>query len=322
MDTKTIALLDITPDFLKKAGIELETGKAAAANARAAIIADNGGKGFVPQNADSDFAIQIMDYARRKLAEGENANKQVCIALASVDMSKAYGKAIGPNGKAYTSMLAFSMDVLPSLAKSTVAGLLAVGRYVYVPALESRFGDSSGVLLELPPSTLEALKANLSNEKTCTDTIDVLKEAAKDGKVTQKLAKGIAKVVRDRAAMDKKPDMDAGEMLKAAKQDTPAMEKLYGKSAAETTSKPSGATKNGGNAESAAHANAEEYNALKAKVLDYMIVSRNKKGANVIVIGDDEKRASFAGFLRKVMVSADGKSANMVCRAIAEILEK
>lgn len=321
MATKKNDILVINPEYLKKAGIELEMTKNAAANARASLIADNGGKGYVPQNAASDTVVQIMDYARRQAMTGDSAYRKVCIALASVDMSEGYRDAQDANGKPYTSMLSFAMDVLPSLAKSTVAGYLAVGRGIYVPAINKRFGASSGILLALPPSTLDALKANLSNDATRGDTIEVLKTAAKNGgKVTQKIAKGIAKVVRDRCAMDNKPAMTATDMLKAAKGDTPALEKLYGKT--ETTSKPGGATKNGGNSESAEHANSDEYNAVKATIISYLMTGKTEDGANILVIGDDEKRLGLAGFLRKVMISADGKSASMACRAIAEILEK
>lgn len=318
MATKKSDLLVINPDYLKKAGIEIDTSANAAATARAAIIADNGGKGYVPQNAGSDTVIQIMDYARRQIQEGENARKQVCIALASVDLSKSYEQAQDANGNPYSSMLSFAMDVLPMLAKSTVAGLVAVGRNIYVPAIQKRFGASSSVLLELPPSTLEALKANLANENTRADTIEVLKSATKhNGKVTQKLAKGIAKVVRDRANMDSKPAMTATELLKAAQQDTPALEKLYGKT--ETTSKPAGATKNGGNAESAEQANNDEYNAIKAKIREYVKTDKNEFGVAIALT--HENKSGLCGFLRKVMVGNDGKSANLVCRALAEILE-
>ena len=317
MAKKTTDLLVLNPEYLKKAGIALDNGKEAAANARAAIIADNGGKGYVPQNPASDTVIQIMDYARRQIAAGENANKKVCIALASIDMARGYETAQDKTGKPYTSMLSFAMDVLPTLAKSTVAGLVAVGRNVYVPAIQKRFGASSAILLELPPSTLEALKANLSDENTRGDTIEVLK-ACRGDKVTQKLAKSIAKVVRDRAAMgDEKPAMKASELLKAAKGDTPQLERIYGKP--ESTSKPSGATKNGGNAASAEHANNDEYNAIKAKIREYVKPNNNEFGIAIALTHD--AKSGLCGFLRKVMVSNDGKAANMVCRAIAEILE-
>lgn len=319
MATKNNELLVLNPEYLKKAGIALETGKDAAANARAAIIADNGGKGYVPQNAASDMVVQIMDYARREIKAGENANRKVCIALASVDLSKGYEQAQDANGKPYTSMLAFAMDILPNLAKSTVAGLLAVGRNIYVPALRNRFGASSSVLLELAPSTLDALKANLSNDATRSETIDVLKAGTRNGgKITQKLAKNIAKVVRDRCAMDNKPAMTATEMLKAAQQDAPALEKLYGKT--ETTSKPSGVTKNGGNAESKAMGNTDEYNAVKAALKAYISVS-NDNDKFIMVTGNAENTASLRGFLRKAMTAIDDNSARLICRAFAELLE-
>lgn len=316
MATKKTDMLVINPDYLKKAGIELDTSKNAAATARAAIIADNGGKGYVPQNAGSDTVIQIMDYARRQIQEGENARKQVCVALASVDLSKGYEQAQDVNGKPYTSMLSFAMDVLPSLAKSTVAGLLAVGRNIYVPAIQKRFGVSSSVLLELPPSTLEALKANLANDATRANTIEVLKEGTKNnGHVTQALAKKIAYVVREREKLTNKPAMTAKELLKAAKGDTEQLKKVLG----ETETKPSGTTKNGGNAESAEYANNDEYNAIKAKLREYVKPNTNEFGIAIALT--HESKSGLCGFLRKVMVDKDGKSANLVCRALAEILE-
>lgn len=318
MATKNNELLVLNPEYLKKAGIALDNSKDAAANARAAIIADNSGKGYVPQNPASDTVIQIMDYARRQIAAGENANRKVCVALASVDMARGYETAQDRNGKPYTSMLSFAMDVLPNLAKSTVAGLLAVGRNIYVPAIRNRFGASSAILLELPPSTLDALKANLTNADTRADTIEVLK-AAKNDKVTQKLAKNIAKVVRDRAAMgDEKPAMKPSELLKAAKGDTPQLERIYGKP--ELNSKPSGATKNGGNAESKATGNTDEYNAVKAALKAYISVSHDD-GKYIMVTGNAENTASLRGFLRKAMTAIDDNSARLICRAIAEMLE-
>lgn len=318
MATKKNEILVLNPDYLKKAGIELDNTANGAATARAAIIADNGGKGYVPQNRASDTVVQVMDYARRQLKEGENARKQVCIALASVDLSKGYEQAQDANGKPYTSMLSFAMEILPNLAKSTVAGMLAVGRNIYVPAIQKRFGNSSSVLLELPPSTLEALKANLANDETRGDTIEVLKAGTKNGgKVSQKLAKNIAKVVRDRASMENKPAMTAGELLKAAMQDAPSMEKLYG---ALEKSKPSGATKNGGNAESAT-ANNDEYNAIRAKITEYIHVNKGEHGYTMVT-ADNESTMSLCGFLRKAMLASNDKSARYVCRAIAEMLEK
>lgn len=321
MATKKNELVVLNPDYLKKAGIVLDTSKNAAANARAALIADNHGKGYVPQNAASDTVIQVMDYARRQIQTGENANKQVCIALASVDMARGYEQAQDANGKPYTSMLSFAMDVLPTLAKSTVCGIIAVGRNVYVPAIQKRFGASSGVLLDLPPSTLDALKANLSNDDTRADTIEVLKAGTRNGgKITQKLAKSIAKVVRDRQAMDEKPTMTAGEMLKAAQGDSPALEKLYGKNAIETASKPSGATKNGGNAESAATGNNDEYNAIRAKIAEYISVAKHPATGGYIMT-TSEKPENLCGFLRKVMLTSDNNAPRYVCRALAEMLE-
>lgn len=324
MATKRNELVVLNPDYLKKAGIVLETDKNAAANARAAMIADNHGKGYVPQNAGSDTVIQVMDYARRQIKAGENANRQVCIALASVDMAEGYKDAQDANGKPYTSMLSFAMDVLPMLAKSTVAGIISVGRNIYVPAIQKRFGASSDILLELPPSTLDALKANLSNADTRADTIEVLKAATKNGgknggKVTQKLAKNIAKVVRDRAAMENKPAMTASEMVKAAMQDATCLKKLYGDNATETASKPSGATKNGGNAESAATGNTEEYNAVKAKIVEYISVSKGEQGCTMTT-SSNENTAALCGYLRKVMLS-NGNASHYVCRALAELLE-
>lgn len=318
MATKNNELLVLNPEYLKKAGIALDNSKDAAANARAAIIADNGGKGYVPQNPASDTVIQIMDYARRQIAAGENANRKVCVALASVDMARGYETAQDRNGKPYTSMLSFAMDVLPNLAKSTVAGLLAVGRNIYVPAIRNRFGASSAILLELPPSTLDALKANLTNADTRADTIEVLK-AAKNDKVTQKLAKNIAKVVRDRAAMgDGKPAMKPSELLKAAKGDTPQLERIYGKP--ESTSKPSGVTKNGGNAESKATGNSDEYNAIKAKIAEYISVAKHPTTGGYIMT-TTETPENLCGFLRKVMLASDSNAPRYVCRALAEMLE-
>ncbi len=320
MATKKTDMVVLNPDYLKKAGIVLETDKNAAANARAAMIADNHGKGYVPQNAASDTVIQVMDYARRQIKAGENANRQVCIALASVDMAEGYKDAQDANGKPYTSMLSFAMDVLPMLAKSTVAGIISVGRNIYIPAIQKRFGASSSVLLELPPSTLDALKANLSNVDTRADTIEVLKAATKNnGKVTQKLAKNIAKVVRDRSAMKNKPAMTAGELVKAAMQDAACLKKLYGDNATETASKPGGATKNGGNAESAVTGNSEEYNAVKAKIVEYISISKGKKGYTMTT-SSDENTAALCGYLRKAMLS-NGNASHYVCRALAELLE-
>lgn len=318
---KNTDMVVLNPDYLKKAGIVLETDKNAAANARAAMIADNHGKGYVPQNTGSDTVIQVMDYARRQIKAGENANRQVCIALASVDMAEGYKDAQDANGKPYTSMLSFAMDVLPMLAKSTVAGIISVGRNIYVPAIQKRFGASSSVLLELPPSTLDALKANLTNVDTRADTIEALKAATKNGgKVTQKLAKGIAKVVRDRAAMESKPAMTAGEMVKAAMQDANSLKKLYGDNATETDSKPSGTTKNGGNAESANYANTEEYNAIKAKLVEYISFGKGEQGCTMTT-SSAENTSALCGYLRKAMLSNDVKIARGVCRALAELLE-
>lgn len=318
---KTELPVVLNSDYLKKAGITLDMSKQAAANARAAMIADNHGKGYVPQNTSSDTVIQIMDYVRQQIQAGENANRQVCVALASVDLSKSYEEAMDAHGKPYTSMLAFSMDVLPMLAKSTVAGLLAVGRNIYIPAIQKRFGASSSVLLELPPSTLDALKANLTSDATRADTIEVLKAGTKNGgKVTQKLAKQIAKVVRDRAAMNEKPAMTAGEMLKAAQGDAPSLKKLYGDNKTESTSKPGGTTKNGGNAESKATGNTDEYNTVKAALKAYISVSHDND-KYIMITGNADNTASLRGFLRKAMTAIDDNSSRLICRALAEMLE-
>ncbi len=316
----------LSAEYLAKAGIEISTAENAAADARAALMAHNGGKGYIPQNAAADTVIKVMNYAREELEAGENANRNVCVALASVKMARAYEQANDANGKPYTSMLAFAMDVLPNLSKSSVASFLNVGETIYVPAIQGKFGKASNTFFALPPSTLDAVKANLANENTRADTIEVIKAAAKSGKVTQKLAKNIAKVVRDRNAMVNKPAMSPIELLKAAKEDTSALAKIYG---TESASKPGGATKNGGNATSKATGNNDEYNAVKALLLTYIKPAhstaktpdgKEMKMTNISM--DVATVESFCGALRKIMLSSDDNAARYACRAIAEILEK
>ncbi len=322
------ALKTITLDaaYLAKAGIEISTAANSANDARAALASHNGGKGYIPKNPSADTVVKIMNYVREELEAGENANRNVCVALASIKMARGYEQANDANGKPYTSMLAFAMDVLPNLSKSSVASFLNVGETIYVPAIQGKFGKASDTFFDLPPSTLDAVKANLANADTRDDTITVIKTAAKSGKVTQKLAKNIAKVVRDRNAMKNKPDMSPAELLKAAKQDTNALAKIYGN---ESTSKPAGATKNGGNAESKVKGNNDEYNAVKANLMTYIKPTRKTakgpdgqemKMTNISM--DAATVEGFCGALRKIMLSSDDNAARYACRAIAEILEK
>ena len=314
MDKKTLLVLN--PAYLAKAGIELSNKPDAATKARADLIAANGGKGYIAQNSASDTVIQIMDYARRELANGENSMKQVCIALASVDMAKGYELATDANGKAYTSMLAFSMDTLPHLAKSTVAGYLSVGRNIYVPAINKRFGASSSILLSLPPSTLDAVKANLSDDTTRGDTIEALKAASKKGKVTQRLAKGIAKVTRDAVKNNTAKDVTATEIVKAAQGDANALKAVYGETPEKRTG---GVTANGGNAESAnKSANTDEYNAIKARLASYIVVSKDHKSESISISIADYK--GLSGFLKRAMVSSNEGDAKTAIRALIEII--
>lgn len=316
-------LLVLSPDYLKKAGIELSNKPDAAAQARSNLTLAKGIAGYIPQNEASDTVIQIMDYARKELNAGESSIKQACIALASVDMAKGYELANDGNGKAYTSMLAFAMDVMPNLAKSTVAGYLAVGRNIYVPAINNRFGRSSSVLLELPPSTLDALKSNLSTnvDKLVSDaTIEALKEASKKGKVTQRLAKGISKVIRDAQASEKLETLKPADIVKAAKNDAAALKLVYG----EKESRTGGATANGGNAQAqeakdAQEANTDKYNAIKAKLIEYIAINKGEHGYTMAT-SNAENTAALCGFLRKAMLSSDNSS-QYICRALAELLE-
>ena len=318
MATKRNDMLVLSPEYLKKAGIEINNTEKAASAARAAMIASNGGRGYVPQNKASDLVVQLMDYARQELKAGENANRRVCVALASVDMAKAYETAHDATGKPYTSMLTFAMDLLPDLSKSTVASYLSVGRNIYVPAINNRFGVSSKILLNLPPSTLDAVKANLSDDNTRGDTIEVLKAASKkDGKVTQRLAKNIAKVVRDRAAMENKPAMSAAELLKAAQGDAGANDKIYGQKAHKT----GGTTANGGNAESAAAASDEKRNVLVAKLKEYMQVTHDPNTGNVTISMDEKQAANLSGLLKKAMVNtSDNAAAQIMLSALVSVI--
>lgn len=312
MDNKNLLVLNQA--YLAKAGIELSNKPDAAAKARASLIAANGGKGYIAQNAAADTVIQIMDYARRELANGENSMKQVCIALASVDMAKGYELATDASGKTYSSMLAFSMDTLPHLAKSTVAGYLSVGRNIYVPAINKRFGASSSILLELPPSTLDAVKANLSDDSTRGNTIEALKAASKKGKVTQRLAKGIAKVTRDAVKNDTAKNVTATEIVKAAMGDANALKAVYGEIPEKRTG---GATANGGNTVDKS-ANTDEYNAIKARLAGYIATERGENGGNLkIAITDYE---GLSGFLKRAMVSNNEGDAKTAIRALIEII--
>lgn len=320
-------LLVLSPDYLKKAGIELSNKPDAAAQARSNLTLAKGTAGFIPQNKSADTVIQIMDYARKELAAGESSIKQACIALASVDMAKGYELANDGDGKAYTSMLAFAMDVMPNLAKSTVAGYLAVGRNIYVPAINNRFGRSSSVLLELPPSTLDALKSNLSTtvDKTVSEaTIEALKEASKKGKVTQRIAKGISKVIRDAQASGKLEALKPTDIVKAAKNDATALKLVYG----EKESRTGGATANGGNAEaqeakdaqaSKEAANSDEYNAVKAAILQYVSPAHDESG-KVLIEMSKEQKEGLSGMMKRALVSSDINDARRVIRALFEII--
>lgn len=318
-------ILILNPDYLAKAGIELSNAKDAAAKARAALTIANNGKGYVPQNAGSDTIVQIVNYINQELSAGESAMKHVCIGLASLDLSKEYEKAHDANGKPYTSMLALAMDILPNLAKSTVAGYMAVGKNIYVPAIRKQFGASSSVLLELPPSTLDAVKANLSNDDLRGATIDAIKAATKSGNVTQRLAKGIAKVVRDANANGTIDNLTAVNIVKAAKQDTNALKLVYPD---EKEKRTGGATANGGNKASLEARNSDEYNTVKSLLLTYIKPTKSKgkskNGGETTIYNvamDAETLSSFCGVLRRSMAATDENAARYVCRAIAEIMD-
>lgn len=317
MADKKNDLLVLSPDYLAKAGIELSKTPDAAAKARAALTVANNGKGYIPQNPASDMAVQIMEYARQEISAGENAMKHVCVALASLDMSGEYAKANDANGKPYTSMLGFAMDLLPNLAKSTVAGYLSVGRNIYVPAVRKRFGAASETLLALPPSTLDAIKANLSRDDTRAATIEAIKAAARQGTVTQRLAKGIAKVVRD--AVDNKTigNMSAALIVKAAKGDTATLKIVYPEET-QPDKRTGGATANGGNQASKDAHNSDAYNAIKARMVEY-VKPINDNGKRHITL-DANQVEGFAGFLKRALTSDDINDARMAVRAILEIV--
>lgn len=320
-------ILVLNEKYLKDAGIEISNAPDAATKARAQLRSANGTKGYIPENPASDTAIKIADYVRQELSAGENAMKHVCIGLASLDLSGEYANAHDKNGKPYTSMLSFAMDLLPNLAKSTVAGYMAVGKNIYVPAIRKRFGASSSILLELPPSTLDSVKANLSNDDLRGATIEAIKAASKNGgNVTQRLAKSIAKIVRDASGNKTLSNLTAANIVKAAKGDTPTLKLVYPE---EQEKKTGGATANGGNKEAVDAHNNEEYNAVKAAILSCFkpkkSTAKSAKGdkMNVYDISMDADSAkNFTELLRRSMVSSDENAARYVCRAIAEIMDK
>lgn len=318
MATKKELTITLNPEFLKLAGIEIGTGEDAAKQARANLFMANGTKGYIPQNANSDMAVKIADFIRTEIGAGESAMRHVSIALASLDMSEEYRNANDKNGNPYTSMLAFAMDVLPDLAKSTVAGYVSVGRNIYLPALKNRFGASSRLLAELPPSTLDALKSNLGNDELSGDTVAALQVAAKQGHVTQKLAKAIAKITRDAKANGTLSSLTATQIVKAAKGDADALKKVY--PSKPTMSNPGGATANGGNNASSDAHNNEVYNAVKATLVKY--IAPVKTGNTLTITLDKSNNESLSGFLKKVMLDKDINTARAAVRAIMEILDK
>lgn len=317
MADKKSEMLVLTPEYLAKAGIELSNAKDAAAKARAALIAANNGKGFVPQNKGSDIAVQVVNYVREELSAGESAMKHVCVALASIDMAGEYANAQDASGKPYTSMLGFAMDLLPNLSKSTVAGYMAVGKKIYVPAIRNRFGAASKILLELAPSTLDAVKANLGNDDYSADTIEAIKTAAKQGTVTQRLAKGIAKIVRDAHNNKTLSDMTAAQVVKAAKGDSAALKIAYPDSKPQEP-RTGGATKNGGNKDAQKASNTDAYNAVKARMKEYL--SPVKQGENVALTLSKTQMEGLCGLLKRAMVSNDENDARAVLRAILETI--
>lgn len=314
--TKTNALT-LDASYLERAGIVLDKSTNAAAKARANLTLANGGKGYIPQNAGSDRVVQIMDYVRGEIANGENALKHVCVALASVDMSEEYRNATDANGKPYTAMLPFAMDLLPTLAKSTVAGYLSVGRNIYVPAIRNRFGKSSGALLALPPSTLDALKSLLNDDDISPYAIEAIKTAGKSGNVTQRLAKGIAKTIRDAISNGTLSKLKATDIVKAAKGDANALKIVYPDNTA-TTRTPGGATANGGNKAAQEAANTDAYNAVKAALMGYMTLSVATN--NVTITMTDAQASSLAGLLKRALTSNDENDARRVVRGLLEII--
>ena len=309
--------LTLDASYLERAGIVLDNSKDAPAKARANLTLANGGKGYIPQNADSDSVVQLMDYVRAEIANGENALKHVCIALASVDLSGEYHNATDANGKPYSAMLPFAMDTLPMLAKSTVAGYLSVGRNIYVPAIRNRFGKSSKALLELPPSTLDALKSLINNEDTLPYVIEAVKVANKSGIVTQRLAKGIAKSIRDAMANGTLSGLKASDIVKAAKGDTNALKLVY-PDVTTSTRIPGGATANGGNKAAQEAANTDAYNTVKAALIGYMTVS--KATDNVTITMTDAQASSLTGLLKRALTSSDENDARRVVRGLLEII--
>lgn len=309
-------ILVLNPDYLKKAGIEISNAKDAAAKARASLTIANNGKGYIPQNAGSDMAVQIVDYVRQELNAGESAMKHVCVALASLDMAKEYENAYDANGKPYTSMLSFAMDILPNLAKSTVAGYMAVGKNIYVPAIRKRFGAASETLLSLPPSTLDAIKANLSRDDTRANTIEAIKAAARQGTVTQRLAKGIAKTVRDAVENQTIGNLTATQVVKAAKGDAPSLKIVYPDKPQE--SRTGGATANGGNKEARNSHNTDAYNAVKARLMEYLKPVMDHE--NRMIVLSPSQTESLSGFLKRAVLSDDINDARMALRAIFEIV--
>lgn len=319
-DSNNKDILVLNPDYLKKAGIEISNAKDAAAKARAALTIANNGKGYIPQNAGSDMAVQIVDYVRQELNAGESAMKHVCVALASLDMSKEYEHAHDANGNPYTSMLGFAMDIMPNLAKSTVAGYMAVGKNIYVPAIRKRFGKASDILYALPPSTLDAIKSNLGKDDYRNNTIEAIKTASRQGNVTQRLAKSIAKIVRD--AVDNKTigNLTAAQVVKAAKGDAETLKIVYPSKTIET--RTGGATANGGNAAAQAAAqeshNNEAYNVVKAKMREY--VAMTEVNGNKGVTFTQTQIDGLSGYLKRALTSNDENDARRVVRALLEII--
>lgn len=313
---KTNDMLVLNPDYLKRAGIEISNAKDAAAKARAALTVANNGKGYIPQNDGSDMAVQIVDYIRQELSAGDSAMRHVCVGLASLDMSREYANAHDANGKPYTSMLGFAMDLLPNLAKSTVAGYISVGRNIYVPAIRKRFGAASETLLALPPTTLDAVKANLGNESYRANTIEAIRTAARQGNVTQRLAKGIAKVVRDAVDNDTIGDLTATQVVKAAKGDAPSLKLVYPD--ATTDRRTGGATTNGGNAVAKSAANSEAYNAVKARLNEY--VTMTEINGNRGMTYSQSQLDGLTGMLKRSLASNDNNDARLVVRALLEII--
>ena len=307
----------LSHDYLSKLGIELPKAKDAKVAVKRLTDALPNGVGYVDKSANVTV-LQLMDYARNQSLAGETATKRVCLALAAIDSTQAYKTAHDAKGNAYTSMLSMSMDMLPMLSKSTVASYIAVGRNVYIPAQLGEFGDYSDKIAALPPSTLDALKANLSSmERDTKDTtLAILKLAVSQGTVTQRLAKAIARTVKDAVSNQTVNAVSTMGLLKAAKGDTDALKQVYpDKPDAQTR----GALQNGGNNAAKNEHNSPEFDAVKARLTGYIAPERDENGNNLKIAVTDEK--GLSGFLKRAMVSKEPNDARMAIRALIEIIK-